>query len=121
MKLNFKHSDIDWPLVIFIIIAILAVILIIGAIGYGIHNHNEQLLITDGYVTDKVYHAPWTGYHTTGTEKNKISVPVYHEAHYYIYVKSPDGKHTAQYEVTPTKYEQIKIGDYLSNVNRELK
>lgn len=118
MKLKRFHWK---PEFIFIIGVILVISFLALIIGYSIHNYNEQLAITDGYVVDKQYNSPWTSYRSSGYGDKRIEIPVYHEASYYIYVKSADGKHLASYEVTSSIYDKVKIGDYLKNVNRELK
>ena len=118
-----KFPRIHWETTsILAVIAAICIVTFFGFIIYSIiHNHQEQLAITNGYVVDKNYSAPYVSYRSQKLEGHSISTPVYHEATYMILVKSSDGQHEAWYEVTPLVYDEVKIGDYLSNVNRELK
>lgn len=114
------------PSVGFYIIAATVAILLVSLFGIAIysaiHNYQEQQFITSGYIIDKHFTKAYTSYTSnSNSEDNSINIPVYHPAGYNIYIQSDDEKHKAWYEVTEYIYNQYKIGDYIKNVNRELK
>lgn len=103
----------------------IVIFFVVAVIGFGIYatiiNQKEQSYITSGYVVDKDYQKGYTSYIWVGSGDTRHTIPQYHAATYSIMVESDDKNHCAYYEVTPEVYDRIRIGDYLQNVNRELK
>jgi len=116
-----RKRKLDWETIIIISVIVLIIILIISMIRATIYNYQEQQLIVSGYVIDKDFNRAYTSHNRNKVGDTWIETPVYHEASYNIYIQSDDEKHKAWYEVTEYIYNQYKIGDYIKNVNRELK
>lgn len=91
---------------------ILVFTLLVTAIVVGVVNENNISKITSGIVVDKYYHPP-------RFSKTEHSIS-YSPARYSVTVKGDNGI-TGVYEVTPEKYNEVKINDWYPNVNEELK
>ena len=90
-----------------LVLALIATMIIVGVV-----NENNIAQITSGKVIDKYYHPPYIS-----QTDNSIS---YSPARYSVTVKGDNGI-TGVYEVTPEKYNEVKINDWYPNVNEELK
>lgn len=113
------RKQIDLNVIFGLIIIIIAIVFIVITIYATIYNYNEQRLITSGYIIDKKFNEAYTTTHYNN--ETKTSSSSFHPAKYNIYIQSNDGNHKAWYEVTEYIYNQYKIGDYIKNVNKELK
>ena len=98
--------------IIFIVGWVLVAVLIVTMVAMAIINENNISKITSGKVIDKYYSPP-----SISQTKHSVS---YSSARYLITVKGDNGI-TGVYEVTPEKYNEVKINDWYYNVNEELK
>jgi hypothetical protein len=98
--------------IVMIVGFVLVLALIVTAIVVGVTNENNMSKITSGTVIDKYYHPP-------RLSQTKYSA-TYSPARYSVTVRGDNGI-TAVYEVTPEKYNEVKINDWYPNVNEELK
>lgn len=95
-------------------IVIIVVALLLVACGFSqvaINNANTLNQMTDGWVVDKIYIRPYS--YIVDNIARQINAA-------YIIVVS-NGEANAQIEVPEYIYKKYQIGDYLEDVNRELK
>lgn len=102
-----KEEKILVIMMVVVFVLAIATMIIISAV-----NENNIAQITSGTVIDKYYYPPRIS--QTG---RTIS---YSPAGYSVTVRGDNGI-TAVYDVTPEKYNEVKINDWYPNVNEELK
>lgn len=102
-----------------ICIALLIIFLGFLLVWASIDNTNKLNQMTDGWIVDKTYNEPYS--YVTMQQAGNIKIPITHhvDASYIIVVSN--GEISAQVEVPEYIYRKYKVGDYLENVNRELK
>ena len=105
------------------IVCILFVIFVIAFLGLviwaSIDNANKLNQMTDGYVIDKIYNEPYS--YIVMQQAGNIKIPITHQVSASYIIVVSNGKINAQVEVPEYIYRKYKIGDYLEDVNRELK
>lgn len=105
------------------IVCILLVVFVIAFLGLviwaSIDNANKLNQMTDGYVIDKIYNEPYS--YIVMQQAGKVMIPVTHQVRASYTIVVSNGKISAQVEVPEYIYRKYKIGDYLEDVNRELK
>lgn len=114
------RNRLDGAQIVCIIFIALLIILLGLSLWASIDNANKLNQMTDGWVIDKIYQKPYS-YVSMQPAGNNIQIPITHQVSAsYIIVVSND-EVNAQIEVPEDIYKKYKIGDYLENVNRELK
>ena len=105
------------------IVCILFVVFVIAFLGLviwaSIDNANKLNQMTDGWIIDKIYNEPYSYIVMQQTGNIKIPITRQVSASYIIVVSN--GEINAQVEVPEYIYRKYKVGDYLEDVNRELK
>lgn len=107
----------------FQIVCILLVVFVIAFLGLviwaSIDNADKLNQMTDGYVIDKIYNEPYS--YIVMQQIGKVAIPVTHQVRASYTIVVSNGEINAQVEVPEYIYRKYKIGDYLEDVNRELK
>ena len=105
------------------IVCILFVVFVIAFLGLviwaSIDNANKLNQMTDGYVIDKIYNEPYS--YIVMKQTSKVKIPITHQVSASYIIVVSNGEINAQVEVPEYIYRKYKIGDYLEDVNRELK
>lgn len=105
------------------IVCILFVVFVIAFLGLviwaSIDNANKLNQMTDGYVIDKIYNEPYS--YIVMQQTDKVMIPITHQVRASYTIVVSNGEISAQVEVPEYIYRKYKIGDYLEDVNRELK
>ena len=105
------------------IVCILFVVFVIAFLGLviwaSIDNANKLNQMTDGYVIDKIYNEPYS--YIVMQQAGNIKIPITHQVSASYIIVVSNGEINAQVEVPEYIYRKYKIGDYLEDVNRELK
>lgn len=95
-----------------IVIIVVALLLVVCGFSWvAINNANTLNQMTDGWVVDKIYIRPYS--YIVDNIARQIN------AAYMIVVSN--GEASAQIEVPEYIYKKYQVGDYLEDVNRELK
>ncbi len=103
------------------IILIALLIIFLGFLVWtSIDNTNKLNQMTDGWIVDKIYCEPYS-YITMQPAGNNIKIPITHHVSASYIITVSNGEISAQIEVPEYIYRKYKVGDYLENVNRELK
>lgn len=113
------RNQLDGPQITCIILVVLLIIFLGFLVWASIDNTNKLNQMTDGWIIDKTYNEPYS--YVTIQQAGNIKIPITHhvDASYIIVVSN--GEISAQVEVPEYIYRKYKVGDYLENVNRELK
>ena len=105
------------------IVCILFVVFVIAFLGLviwaSVDNANKLNQMTDGYVIDKIYNEPYS--YIVMQQAGNIKIPITHQVSASYIIVVSNGEINAQVEVPEYIYRKYKIGDYLEDVNRELK
>lgn len=105
------------------IVCILLVVFVIAFLGLviwtSIDNANKLNQMTDGWIIDKIYNEPYS--YIVMQQAGNIKIPITHQVSASYIIVVSNGEINAQVEVPEYIYRKYKIGDYLEDVNRELK
>ena len=105
------------------IVCILFVIFVIAFLGLviwaSVDNVNKLNQMTDGYVIDKIYNEPYS--YIVMQQAGNIKIPITHQVSASYIIVVSNGEINAQVEVPEYIYRKYKVGDYLEDINRELK
>ena len=105
------------------IVCILFVVFVIAFLGLviwaSVDNANKLNQMTDGYVIDKIYNEPYS--YIVMQQASNIKIPITHQVSASYTIVVSNGEINAQVEVPEYIYKKYKIGDYLEDINRELK
>lgn len=107
----------------FQITCIIFIALLIIFLGFliwaSIDNTNKLNQMMDGWVVDKIYQEPYS--YITMQQTGNIKIPITHQVSASYIIVVSNGEVDAQIEVPEDIYRKYKVGDYLENINRELK
>ena len=105
------------------IVCILFVVFVIAFLGLviwaSVDNANKLNQMTDGYVIDKIYNEPYS--YIVMQQAGNIKIPITHQVSASYIIVVSNGEINAQVEVPEYIYRKYKVGDYLEDINRELK
>lgn len=105
------------------IVCILLVVFVIAFLGLviwtSIDNANKLNQMTDGWIIDKIYNEPYS--YIVMQQVGNIKIPITHQVSASYTIVVSNGEINAQVEVPEYIYRKYKIGDYLEDINRELK
>lgn len=105
------------------IVCILLVVFVIAFLGLviwtSIDNANKLNQMTDGWIIDKIYNEPYS--YNVMQQAGNIKIPITHQVSASYIIVVSNGEINAQVEVPEYIYRKYKVGDYLKDVNRELK
>ena len=105
------------------IVCILFVVFVIAFLGLviwaSIDNANKLNQMTDGWIIDNIYNEPHS--YIVMQQAGNIKIPITHQVSASYIIVISNGEINAKVEVPEYIYRKYKVGDYLEDVNRELK